>query len=89
MFGPFTPGDKVVVFWSQDYAFFIGIVQKQEGNIVFIEDEEPALPVQIGIALCLPANDPSVADLVEQYEEHQEAMAVLEKKILEILREKL
>lgn len=89
MFGPFAPGDKVVVFWSQDCAFFIGIVQKQEGDIVFIEDEEPAFPILIEIAQCLPANDPSVVDLVEQYEEHQEVMAVLEKRILEILREKL
>jgi hypothetical protein len=91
-YGPFAPGEKVIVFWSQsgmhgEGEWYIGKVQKQEGEIVFIESDEAGFPTKVEVSQCYPAYHSDINLVVKKYQRIVDKEKQLYEQLLKHFRE--
>lgn len=91
-YGPFTQGDKVLVYHESNDEWYIGTVQEQDGDSVLIADESGLLHCgyydEVPVSECFPINHSDIAKDVAEYERLFERMAKLDEAILSKLKKK-
>jgi hypothetical protein len=87
-YGPFAPGNRVIVFRGSEW--YVGVVQSQNGDSVFIKDENGLLDYydEVSASQCFPAYHSDINLIVKKYEQVSQKKDELDKQILQYLREK-